>query len=198
MDYIELTLDAADAEQAEILTAELADIPFESFEQEMCIRDRQPRKASAATPTQGNATSDAVRPRTERAARDKIPIRSSSPEIDSGHRRTAAEEKMCIRDRFAAHLHQRRPRRRFQPRPHLPYRVARRRARLARNAPEQRLALTSAGRNEAGAEIRSPPPLFYGRNSGPVSYTHLDVYKRQEPYPRKGRRYAASVRNDDG
>ena len=34
MDYIELTLDAADAEQAEILTAELADFPFESFEQE--------------------------------------------------------------------------------------------------------------------------------------------------------------------
>lgn len=34
MDYIELTLDAADAEQAEILTAELADLPFESFEQE--------------------------------------------------------------------------------------------------------------------------------------------------------------------
>ena len=29
MDYIELTLDAADAEQAEILTAELADFPFE-------------------------------------------------------------------------------------------------------------------------------------------------------------------------
>ena len=67
---------------------------------------------------------------------------------------------------FAAHLSQRRPRRRFQPRPHLPYRVARRRARLARNAPEQRLALTSSGRNEAGAEIGSPPPLFYGRNSG--------------------------------
>ena len=66
----------------------------------------------------------------------------------------------------SAHLPQRRPRRRFQPRPHLPYRVARRRARLARNAPEQRLALTSSGRNEAGAEIRSPPPLFYGRNSG--------------------------------
>ncbi len=34
MDYIELTLDAADAGQAEILTAELADFPFESFEQE--------------------------------------------------------------------------------------------------------------------------------------------------------------------
>ena len=34
MDYIELTLDAADAEQAKILTAELADFPFESFEQE--------------------------------------------------------------------------------------------------------------------------------------------------------------------
>ena len=34
MDYIELTLDAADAEQAEILTAELADFPFESFETE--------------------------------------------------------------------------------------------------------------------------------------------------------------------
>ena len=67
---------------------------------------------------------------------------------------------------FAAHLPQRRPRRWFQPRPHLPYRVARRRARLARNAPEQRLALTSSGRNEAGAEIGSPPPLFYGRNSG--------------------------------
>lgn len=34
MNYIELTIDAADAEQAEILTAELADLPFESFEQE--------------------------------------------------------------------------------------------------------------------------------------------------------------------
>ncbi len=32
--YAELTLDTADAEQAEILTAELADFPFESFEQE--------------------------------------------------------------------------------------------------------------------------------------------------------------------
>lgn len=34
MDYIELTLTAADAGQAEILMAELADFPFESFEQE--------------------------------------------------------------------------------------------------------------------------------------------------------------------
>lgn len=34
MNYIELTLDAQDAEQAEILMAELADYPFESFEQE--------------------------------------------------------------------------------------------------------------------------------------------------------------------
>ena len=34
MDYIELTLEAADAAQAEILTAELADFPFDSFEQE--------------------------------------------------------------------------------------------------------------------------------------------------------------------
>jgi len=34
MDTIELTLDAADAEQAEILMAELAEFPFEGFEQE--------------------------------------------------------------------------------------------------------------------------------------------------------------------
>lgn len=34
MSHIELTLDAADAQQAEILMAELADYPFESFEQE--------------------------------------------------------------------------------------------------------------------------------------------------------------------
>lgn len=34
MNYIELTLDTVDAEQAEILMAELADYPFESFSQE--------------------------------------------------------------------------------------------------------------------------------------------------------------------
>ncbi len=34
MNYVELMLNAADPQQAEILTAELADFPFESFEQE--------------------------------------------------------------------------------------------------------------------------------------------------------------------
>lgn len=34
MDYVELTLEIADDEQAEILTAELADFPFESFERQ--------------------------------------------------------------------------------------------------------------------------------------------------------------------
>ena len=59
--YAELTLDTADAEQAEILTAELADFPFESFEQERAAQSLHPPAAAGRLQERGRCPAGALR-----------------------------------------------------------------------------------------------------------------------------------------